>query len=224
MQRRKPEHRLYCRSGRVASGKRTIEQRIVGIRAERNEFRAAQARRKRIRVERRRADQRQQIAVARIDRDRRAAHILHSLPAGELQPHVERQHEVPARCRPPRLQPSLAAGAVNRGRVEQNAALGVDFLLCVPHLTVQNAFVTALDTRLADLRRSGILAAFDQLEVGSADAAHVAHGMCARIGERVVANESFLDVDSGKSMPAHGKPCGLRLAQVAKRDALEGTP
>ena len=141
----------------------------------------------------------------------------------ELQLDVERQHDVGARHGCLRLDAARVGerlDAAVAGRLE-HAALRVDDLLPVADLAVQPVLVGALDAGLADVRRAGVVAAVDALEIRRADAADVADGVRRHFAERIVARQRFLDVDAREQVPAHGERCRLLLGEVAQLDALE---
>ncbi len=226
VQRGEPEERLDRRARRITPRQRPVEHRLVRIGVERDEIVAAQALREPVRVERRRADEREQVAVARIDRHGRAAHAPERLVGGELQAHVQRDDDVAPRRGPARLELADAAdrrGARRIGRgIEQDAPLCVDELLAIADRAVQHLLVAALDAALADLRGRGVIAAVDALEVRAADLADVTHRVRRDLAERVVAHQAFLDVYPREAVPAHGEAGGLTLAQVVvQRNALE---
>src|SRR5690606_22398002 len=118
------------------------------------EVRSAQSRRETVRIERRRADQREDVAVRGVDDDSRTAHIGERLLTRKLQAHVQRQNDVVAGHGPFRLESAEgargAAVAIVSRRVEQYPALRVDDLLPVTDMPVQQPFVAAFDPALAD--------------------------------------------------------------------------
>src|SRR5437762_14022802 len=90
-----------------------------------------------------------------------------------------------------------------------------------PDVAVQLAFVGALDPGLADVRRRGVVAAIDPLEIRETDAAHVADCLRGRLGERIVPRERLLDVDARETMAPDRERRGLLLGEVAELHALE---
>ena len=161
--------------------------------------------------------------LVEVDHDRRSAHVLHRFLSGELQAHVERQHEVFAGHRPFGLDTGDARAAVRAGRrrVEQHASLRVHHLLAVANAPVQDALVRALDARLADVLRPSVLAALDALEILRADAADVADRVRACLSERIRARQHLLNVDAGEVMAAHREARSLLLVEAADLHALE---
>ena len=113
------------------------------------------------------------------------------------------------------MRPSPAASS------RRHAALRVHDLLPVADLAVQPLLVGALDTGLADVRRAGVVAAVDALEICRADAADVADRVRGHFAERIVARQGLLDVDAREQVPAHGERRGLLLGEVAQLHALE---
>ncbi len=116
---------------------------------------------------------------------------------------------------------SASSACVLHGRIEQHAPLRVHDLVAITDVAVQRALVRALDAALADVRRRGVVAAVDPLEILEADAADVADRVRARLAERIVARERLLDVDAREAMAAHGERRGLLLGEVAELHALE---
>ena len=127
----------------------------------------------------------------------------------------------PARASSPRRRSSRRAPGCGRRRRLEHAPLRVDDLLPIADLAVQPILVGALDAGLADVRRAGVVAAVDALEIRRADAADVADRVRARLAERIVARQRFLDVDAGEQVPAHGERRRLLLGEVAELHALE---
>ena len=86
---------------------------------------------------------------------------------------------------------------------------------------MQPILVGTLDARLADVRRAGVVAAVDTLEIGLADARNVADRVRGRVAERVIARQRLLDVHTREQMPPHGERRGLLLGEVAELHTLE---
>ncbi len=185
----------------------------------------AQAGRKTVRIEGRRADDGEQIAIARIDGDDRAARAGNRRLCCELKIHIEAQRDVPTRNGPEGLEITDRCGR-RRGlrttrRIEQHAALRVDDLLAVTDLTVKIELEPALDTGFADVRRRRILTPLDDLEIRSGNARDVADRMRSGLAVRIVPNQALANVDAGKLVPAHGEPGRLLVGQVTDHDVLE---
>ena len=145
-------------------------------------FGAREAAAEQRRIEARMADERDDIAAARVDRDDRAAPRAESVLGGLLHRQVERQDQILAGQRCLRVQLGLV-GALTFHR----SPLGVDQDLAVAVASVQLGFVGAFDAQLADQRGAGVAGPIDALQVLLADGAHVAERVHAELAVGVVA-------------------------------------
>ena len=111
-----------------------------------------QSAREQIRIEGGRADERDDVAVRRIDRDRRGALTAQRLFGGLLHALIDREEQVVAGDRLLALElRGLVADALDA------ASLRVDEQLLEPGAAVQLLFVRALDAALAGQRRAGVV-------------------------------------------------------------------
>src|SRR5690606_4567974 len=98
-QRGKCEHRFDQGSGGIVSAHRSIEQRLVQVELQRVVLAGTHSQGKCIRIERRRADKRQDLPVCRVYRDDRSTLPIESSRGDSLQVEVQAQVEVVGRLR-----------------------------------------------------------------------------------------------------------------------------
>ena len=144
-----------------------------------------------VRIEVRLADEGEDLAVPRIDRDERAAPVAEQLLDHRLQADVDRQHERVAGRRRVALQaPHRVAAGAHLDLLEAGRA-------------VQLALVALLDAELADVFGAAVVGqvvvgpvVLHLLLLGRVDAADVADQVAADLAERIAAKEPRLDLDA----------------------------
>jgi hypothetical protein len=99
LERSERQHWLDGRAGRIGTSDSAVEQRAPLVVLQFIELAGAHAGRERIRVERWRTHQCQDLAVARINCHNRAPPILESLGGDSLQIEIEAEIQVVSRCR-----------------------------------------------------------------------------------------------------------------------------
>ena len=153
---------------------------------------AVMPRREHRRIESRQADEREHVAVVRIERDHRAAMAGERLFGDALHLEIDRQHQfVPGRGRA-----ACAARGTNAPWRSHRASLGVDQHLAEAVVPCSCALEGALDAELADQRGAGVGGAIDVLEILLADRAHVAERVHREVAVRIPARLARLDVDA----------------------------
>ncbi len=207
------EIRLDRGARRETAGDRAVEQGLVRIVHQRGVVGAADAVDEQVRIEARRAGQREHFAIARIDRGHRAGASGQRIEGHPLQARVDAQVQVLARRR---------RDAVDR--LADHALVDVHLDLLVARQAVQLALVLALDAGLADLRGAGVFVGIEVGSVRRVDAAdiadHVREIRAARIGARQIRHH----VDAGEAPALRGETRDLVLGQFqAQRNAVERT-
>ncbi len=185
--------RLERRAGRIQAADRAVEPRRAGVRPEQllEALLGDRAREDR-RVVRRVRAHREDLAVARVERDERARRarargdrLVEDGLAGALEVEVERRAQGAARDRVALLRRALRPPE----RVDRDALGAVD--------APQVAVVGALDALLADDRALADAAEARELELARADLADGALELGAEVAVRVAAQVDLLDVDAG---------------------------
>ena len=220
LERGQRDQRLDRRAGRVFAAQRAVEQRNVEVFRQSRVLGIREPAREPVRVEGRRADEGQHVAVPRIDRHDGCAPAGERVLGGLLHARVDREIEVLAGH-------GLATLEIGRGEPDalDAAALGVDQQLLVAGLAVQVVFVGPLDAELADQRRAGIVRRVDALLVLLADGGNVAERMHAGAPERVVTREARPDLDARKVRSVDREPREFFLGQLQPdRHRLETAP
>ena len=194
-ERRKREKRLDRRSGRVRAAQRAVEQRLVRRVVEQLPVGGIDTVDKKIRVEAGLGDECENIARRRLDGHKRTSVVAERRFCRLLQAYVERQLDV-------------IAGSRRRARQgADRAAAGVDFDLLDACRSVQLALVGKLYAHLADVVRAFVIRRFfplvDALEVVIVDAADIADDVRRDFSERILAEQSRLDLDAGKPVAVH---------------------
>jgi hypothetical protein len=214
------DERLQRGSRRVCAAQCTVIERHVDVVRERAVLGDGQPARKTVRVERRRTDEREHVAVRRVDRHDRGALSAQRLLGNLLQPPVEREQQVVARDR-------LLAHEFRRLDPDavDASSLRVDEQLLVAGRAVQRVLVHAFDAELADQRGAGVGRHVDAFLVLLADRAHVAECVHADPAERVVAREPRPDLDAREVGPVHGEAREFLFRELEPdRDGLERAP
>ena len=216
-QRRQRHEGLVGRAGRIGAAQRPVEQRLVERLVERLPVLDVDAVDEQVGVEGRLADEGEHLAVARVDRDQRAAPVAEQLLDQRLQPDVDRQHDRVARRRRVALQaPHRAAAGAHLDLLEAGRA-------------VQLALVALLDAELADVLGAAVVGevvvgpvVVHLLLLGLVDAADVADQVAADLAERIVAEQPRLDLDAGEAEALRGEARDLLVGEPgADRQRLE---
>ncbi len=165
-------------------------------------------------IEGRLADEGQHLAIARVQCDQRATPIAEHFLDHRLQPDIDRHHQrVAWRCR-------VALQSAHRAP----AGAGLDLFKAGG--AVQFALVTLLDAEFADVVGAAViglvLGFLEILFFGTVDAADIADQVAADLAERVVAEQTSLDLDRRKAEPLRGETCHLLVTELgADRQRLE---
>ena len=145
LERRERDERLDRRARRIGAAQRAVEQRLVRVLGERDVFGAGKAAREAIRVERRRADEGQHVAVRGSIATTAAAAADERLLGDALQLDVDGE----SRSLPAMRLVGLELRVRALGELD-GPALGVHEQLAVATRAVQLVLVGALDAGLAD--------------------------------------------------------------------------
>jgi hypothetical protein len=208
------EERLYRGAGRICAAQWSIEQRLVGRIVEELPVGGIDSIDEEVRVVARLRDERENLAVARVDRDERAAARAERRLGDFLQLDVEREREV------------VAGGRRDARQRAHSAAAGVDLDLLDAGRAVQLTLVGELDADLADIVGALVVGALaplvDAYEVAIVDASDVADRMRCNFAVRILAKEPRLDLDSRKPIAIDSEARDFVVGQLgAKREAFE---
>ena len=169
------------------------------------------------RIEARQADERDHVAVVRIERHHRTAMAGERRLGGALHFEVDRQQQILARSR------SLGAQVGDESTLAlHRASRGVDENLAKAVAAMQLVLVGTLDAELADEGRAGVGGAVDVLQILLADGAHVAERVHRQLGVRVPAGLACLDIQARKLEAPHGETRDVLVRHAqADRHAVE---
>ena len=204
-------HRLDGRARRVEAAQRTVEQRPVDGITQFGVLRRADAVDEQVGVEARVADHRQHLAGVRVQRHHGAAAIAQGLLGGDLQVHVQAQHDV------------LPGHRRNLLQHPHDAALGVGFHFLVAYMTMQLRFIEVLDAGLADVLGTAVLGAVEAGGLALVDPPDEADRVGEMLAVRVVTDEFGIHIDARQLVAIDLDEGDLLLAQLMQQgDRFEG--
>ncbi len=213
-QRCQGHERLEGRTRRIGAVQCAVEHRFVWRVVEQIPVVAADAIDKEIGVEGRSGHQRQNASARGLDRHQRAAAVAKGLFGHFLQLDVERQSQVVAlyRCCP--------------RQTANGPSARIDFDLFIAGLTMQLIFVLLFQSGLANVVGAFIVCRLfvflDDLQVALVDSIDIADGVRGDRTQRILAEQTRLDLDTGKEITVGCKASDFLLTQArANRQAFE---
>ena len=211
------DHGLHGRARRIGSAQRAVEQRTVDVVLQDAVLARGDAAAEHGGIEARQADERDHVAVVRIERHDRASMPGEGGLGGALHLQVDRQQQILAGSR--RLGAQVGD---ERALALHRASLRVDQHLAKAVGAMQLRLVGALDTELADEGGAGVGGAVDVPQILLADGAHVAERVHRQLAIRVPAGLAGLDIQARKLEPSHGKARDVLVRHAqADRHAVE---
>ena len=206
--------RLERRARRVSAAQRAVQQRLVGRFVQLAPRFLVDAVDEQVRIEGRLADERQHLAVARIERHQRATPVAEQLFDQRLQLDVDRHHQ------------HVAGRGGVAAQAPHGAAVGAGLDLLEAGAAVQLRLVALFDAELADVFGAVVIGSVfgvvDLFLLGRVDAADVAQQVAANLAERVVAKQPRLHLDPREAELLRRKTRHLFVAELGTdRQRLE---
>src|SRR5438034_979383 len=211
------DHRLHGRARRIGSAQRAVEQRAVDVVLQGAVLARGNAAAEYGRIEARQADERDHVAVVRIERHDRTAMPGERGFRGALHLEVDRQQQILTGSRRPGAQVGDEGTlALHRAslRVDENLAKAVG--------AMQLTLVGTLDAELAHEGGAGVGRAVDVLQILLADGAHIAERVHRQLPVGVPAGLACLDIQARKLETPHGETRDVLVRHAqADRHAVE---